>query len=158
MGMRRLDAPSRAKKGRTWCGPYALATVSQLSYESALDVFKRVTGRERISGVWNSEMDKALHILGALQRFSVTCHDYDTHSVFVVENGVMRMKPLTLNQWYKRRKDKGGLYLLNVSRHYVVVNGNKIIDNQKPEWTTFYKRKGKGSYKRAHVHRVWKIE
>ena len=63
-------------------------------------------------------------------------------------------EPMTLTQWYKQRPDKQATYVVNVTGHYVVVRGTRVIDNQQPVWQPFADRK---KHKRSLVVKVIQI-
>lgn len=161
-------APARsAKKRRTWCGPYAVAVLMGVDYDAAYDTCVRILRRDGIRGMYNSELERIMTTLGVgfrkwtFQEYTGTV-TVDAQTDF--KDGRWFIKPvtvnkhLTLNQWYKARADKQATYVINVSRHYVIVRGTRIIDNQQPEWKAWADRKGARSYKRGLVHGVWQID
>lgn len=61
----------------------------------------------------------------------------------------------TLNQWDNERRRTTDLYLIILTSHYVVVQGDKIVDNQLETVRSLSDTK---HYKRARVKRVLRIE
>ena len=61
----------------------------------------------------------------------------------------------TLAAWLKTR-DRKKTYLVNITGHYIVVSGDKTIDNQSGEWQPQRSRKSK--HRRKRVGYAWEIK
>ena len=55
--------------------------------------------------------------------------------------------------WLKTR-DRKKTYLVNITGHYIVVSGDKTIDNQSGEWHSVRKSK----HRRKRVGYAWEIK
>lgn len=150
-----------------WCGPYALAVLFGCSYKHAEKMIRSANTREHpkrkeIRGMYNSNMIRTiLHRNKSVKRGltpidlpHLAFENFSTDDGLVKVRGV-RGKKQTLTQWYKGRTDKGATYLVNVTGHYLVIRGTRIIDNQTKLWEPFHARR---KHKRSHVQQVWKIE
>lgn len=133
-------APARSsQRRRTWCGPYAAAVVLGLDYDTAYDLCLQANpSRQRITGLSKEALRRVLWAAGRKCFWS----------------GFMAEQP-TLAQWYKTRPDKQATYIVNVTGHYVVVRGTRIIDNQQPVWQAFADRR---KHKRSRVVDVMQFD
>lgn len=129
----RGTAPKRYNK---YCGPFAVGYVTGTNPNVAAKMFRDLTGRRSIKGVYNSEMQRVLQRECQIENEWA----YNTKEV----------RP-TLAAWL--RQHPRGLYVVCVTGHYVVVDGRKIYDNTHPggvpakDW-----RK-----RRVRVRRAWKL-
>lgn len=129
------------KKGQTWCGPFALAMLTNLrSYEAAEELIRseypKYKGRG-IKGTYHWEIAECIRSQG------------------------VRAKPAerpaaktTLTQWYKNRTDKKGCYLVQTTSHFLIVHSTMFIDNQCDDWVSFNQLRRE---KRSIVKRVYEI-
>lgn len=105
-----------------WCGPYALAYVLGISYMSAARRVQQVGRRSRLpQRVYVSEMKAVLDSEGALAGFEK--YGYETP---------------TFRQWAKANAGHGKRFIVNVTGHYIVVDGNRWIDNQQRKLQPLY--------------------
>jgi len=142
-------APARSTtRFCSWCGPYALAAVAGITYDAAYDTCLQVTGKPVVKGLTVYHLQKGLAARGVqYTRLSMT----ETRKP---AEGWRLGEPMTLTQWYKQRPDKQATYIVNVTGHYVVVRGTRVIDNQQPVWQAFADRK---KHKRSLVENVIQI-
>jgi hypothetical protein len=118
--------------------------------------------QKQIRGMYNDNMIRTVYhrnnnVKGKLRMIELPhlrFENFEEQGEMYKVRGV-RGKKQTLTQWYKGRTDKGATYLVNVTGHYVVVRGTRIIDNQTKAWEPFHARR---KHKRSHVRQVWKIE
>ncbi len=94
-------------KGRNkWCGPAALSATLGITTHYAAKVVREVTGRDRVIGMFNSEMEKALKKFGVKYRVE---------------------KPnITLNQF---RKSFSDLAIVEMRGHYIAMDSQYFTDN-----------------------------
>jgi hypothetical protein len=126
--------PIRGKN--TWCGPAAMSAITGFDTDYCANELTRITGREVIKGVWPSELCKALFRMGY-------------HPIRMPDGD----KPPTLSQWLRQPRDREDVYLVFITRHYIVVRGWEIIDNHTkvPVWHSKY------HYQRKRVVATWKV-
>jgi hypothetical protein len=142
-------APARSTTSFcSWCGPYALAAVAGIDYDAAYDTCLQVTGKPVVKGLTVYHLQKGLAARGVqYTRLPLRDTRKPAEAPFLGE-------PMTLTQWYKQRPDKQATYVVNVTGHYVVVRGTRVIDNQQPKWQPFADRK---KHKRSLVKNVIQI-
>jgi hypothetical protein len=100
---------------RTWCGPYVVAAVAKIDYETSYQAFRTHTGKRHVAGTshWQCR--------AVLERFGVDSGK--------VERPTKRKKLYH----YLRENMDNKLYIVCVSNHWVLVDGrdNTITDS----WT-----------------------
>ena len=135
--------PLRTSKSRhTWCGPYAAAVFLRQHYDAAYDACLQFTYRGKITGMSNSLMKVVMGANG----IQMTFH-------YKREIGSYARDNATLAAWLKTR-DRKKTYLVNITGHYIVVSGDKTIDNQSGEWHSVRKSK----HRRKRVAYAWEIK
>lgn len=145
--MKRLNTLRGREFGHNWCGPSALSIITgrTVDYCARLCAEKSRTTRhwvsrqhtaQSIKGVYNSEMFFALTKMGFEYR------------------EVMGIKGKTLNQYMAERGGEQwkGVMLINVTRHYVVVNRDIVSDNHQQD-----KHYTDHTMKRRKIERAWII-
>lgn len=133
-----VGSPSNRKH---WCGPSALAAITGLNYMAALGVFQNIRGPNRVGrtaaimGVHNPEMMRALTRAG-----------YRTQEIGFARGA-------TLARFLRERTDeqRSSTILVNAGHHYVVVKGNKGIDNKTKTPVFISKMPGR----RMRMARAW---
>jgi hypothetical protein len=124
-----ITAPARSvKRGRTWCGPYAIATVCGVDYDTAYDKAKKVLKKKRISGMWNGEVQEVARRLG-------TKFEWKHTKLKLIGKVGWKWRQPTLNQMLDELIPNR-LYIIQVTTHYITVNTRDwtMVDNQTPEW------------------------
>lgn len=151
-----FNVPKIRSQGRVnWCGPYALAVIFGCSYDHAESFVRQVTKSKRIQGLWNSEMKLAITARNnTLTKSRLFFVRHET-TAYYATGYTGRSKRMTLTQWYKQRPNKTATYIVNVTGHYVVVRGTKIIDNVSRVWQPVHVRR---QNKRSLVRSVWEIQ
>ena len=147
-------APARsATRQRSWCGPYAIATLAGVDYDTAYDRVCRVLGVQSIAGMRNNQTLKVLKDYGLRVMPLPRAEVYD---IISYGDGYSTARRLTLAQWLKRRPPlpQGAMYLVQVTGHYLVVRGSRIIDNRSLQWEPFSQRR---KNKRSLVSAVFEI-
>ena len=135
--------PLRTSKSRhTWCGPYAAAVFMRQHYDAAYEVCLCHTFRGKITGMSNKLMKTVMGANGIYMTLHY-CRDVGSYA---------RQNP-TLAAWLKTR-DRKKTYLVNITGHYIVVSGDKTIDNQSGEWHSVRKSK----HRRKRVGYAWEIK
>ena len=114
----------RPGKRRWYCGPFAFAAITGHDFENTRAYINAAKGRSENTGVMgtsDSEMRRALILAG---------YDLKLHYKAVGE-----YSKRTLNTWMKElNKDDDSLYLVEVTGHWIVLQGrSKMIDNH-TEW------------------------
>ena len=142
-------APARSTTSFcSWCGPYALAAVARIDYDAAYETCLQVTGQSVVKGL------TVYHLLKGMAALGVQYTRLPTYEIRKPAEPRRLGEPMTLTQWYKQRPDKQATYVVNVTGHYVVVRGTRVIDNQQPKWQPFADRK---KHKRSLVKNVIQI-
>jgi hypothetical protein len=95
---------------KLWCGPAALAAVSGWDAADTQEVCNRVS-RRATRGLKNSELEKAARLIG----------------VQLGPRSRILPRP-TLQAWAEWAREPGS-YIVNVTDHYVVVNGARFVDS-----------------------------
>lgn len=133
--------PKSVKRRRQWCGPTALAALTGLTYDAALDMIKRVTGQKVVKRVHRDTLKEALRRLGYRTRL---IHD------------TMNNESVTLARFLRKRPPEHRIatILVRVTNHYVVVRGRKIVDNftKEPVFLRAYPKR------RKRVKDAWIVE
>lgn len=128
------------RSSNRFCGPLALAAIlgHKTTAESAA-LLRSVTGKRSIKGVWSSSMLDALHAAGC-----------KTQSL-----PVSYPRPTVAGWLRTTKRDPELFYLLNVTGHYIVVRGRKIMDTfTNGEWTFLRRAPGR----RKRVRNVWLVQ
>jgi hypothetical protein len=129
------------KRTRMWCGPSAIAAVTGKTYDDALLALKAESGRDVVMGV------QVIHLQRALARMG--------HRMTPVCSFIKSERP-TLAAWLKGRDAelRASVVIVNVTRHYVTVKGNRIVDNLtgKPVATSKYPKR------RVRVKAAWRVD
>ena len=142
-------APARSStRFCSWCGPYALAAVAGIDYDTAYETCLQVTGKRVVKGLEMYYLQKGLAAHG-MQYTRLSMHEVRKPAKAPFLGDAM-----TLTQWYKQRPDKQATYIVMVTGHYVVLRGTRVIDNQQPRWQSFSDRK---KHKRSLVLNVLQI-
>jgi hypothetical protein len=154
-----MRAPAKTKgNAETWCGPYALAVVMGVDYDTAYARAMTTLERERpIEGMSNCQLIKVL--LDYNFRFEIARFKQLAEQRMVYDSLLMEHRPRfiykTLTQWFNSDLHKpDATYIVALTTHYVVVRGDWIIDNQSGKWIRFSKWR---TYKRARVRSVFEI-
>lgn len=137
----KLHNPKR-QDGSThmYCGPAALCAISGDSYERVRKIVNtRIRFRKENQGITSmamSEVKDALYHLG----FNCTWNPAN-------------VKGMTLNQYLKSRREheKNVTLVINLTDHFVVVQGDKLVDNH----TTIPVHIAIAPWKRKRVESVW---
>jgi len=98
-----------------YCGPCALAYVLGSDPDSAAALLRKMSGKRSIRGVSNSLLIEAIWGAGVKPRLA-----------FPIGN-VPRPQ---LRSWLATRENPAGLYIVNITRHYIVVNRDQMFDNR----------------------------
>jgi hypothetical protein len=140
--MTKLYAVKRDSKGRKhWCGPTSLAALTGLSYEEALKLLKRVSGRKIVRGTHDWMMRKAFDARG--YRYKQVCFS---------------KKLPTLARFLAERDDalKDAALLVEVTGHFLAVHGNRAVNTGNGANNVVYTKDLKG--RRARVRSYWIVE
>lgn len=134
----RLHKVKHDHRGLCWCGPAAVSALTGRGTAEIIAILKQVSGRRRIKGVYNGWIAKALQRLG--------------YSMFL-RNVYGANKP-TLARWTREhpvtRRTK--FLLIQVTGHYVVVHGRKLIDSRYKDGVFLGQAKG---LRRKRVRKVF---
>lgn len=138
-----ITKPAKAAKGKTWCGPYALALITGTTYEYAMKRIKRAVGRDRIMGMWNWELEKTARRMG-LKKFKWT------HVPASKRTNLSNML-----DWFKPNR----IYVVQVTSHYVILNTKDwtVTDNCIEGWVPIFdtiKTKRKKLFAFAEAYRI----
>lgn len=109
---------------KTWCGPYAIATVCGTEYEPAYQVAKRVRGKRHAKGITNTDLMKSCKALGVKGEW---------HPISIVAPG--NKSKMKLENFLKLLLPNK-VYVIQITKHFIVVDTRDFttIDNQRPEW------------------------
>ena len=127
---------------KTWCGPYAIATVCGTEYEDAYRVARSIRGKRHAKGINISDLEKSCKQLGVTGKW---------HSVkdtpFGKRTKLARFLPALLPDT---------VYVLMITKHFLVVDTRDMttIDSQVPEWIAVEMTK----HKTKLVHNYFVVE
>lgn len=112
--------PNKARKGSTWCGPYALAVISGKTYEEAYVFAKKSVPHRRMMGMYNIEVTKAARRMG-FKKFEFKMIPKQERCC--LRKAIDYMKP-------------NRIYIVNVTNHYIVVNTKDwtLTDSWRDGW------------------------
>lgn len=151
MSRRKLKTPSVPAGEKAYCGPFALMAVTGLSLAAARKHICRANGWQegrRIAGLYESELVNAFRSAGIpINRYRLRSKD----------GGAIRWKRdfPTFTRWLNQRtgEEKRAMFLVALTGHYVMVNGNDFIDNHTRELVKL----DDAPHRRARVRAVYKI-
>jgi hypothetical protein len=103
-----------------WCGPSAICLVAGISYTQATALLREITGKRAIMGTTRSA------VLEAFERLQ---YRWDA---MALPDAKVPGGRLTLAHWLRCREgdDRRATFIVNVTRHWVVVQGNKAGDSE----------------------------
>ena len=106
----------RHKRGRRYCGPSAVCIVTGAEYGQVTRLIREKTGKRAVMGTNTSDLVSAFHALG--WRLDDLGPDEDEPRQ-------------TLARWARDRSPGDrSVYLINVTRHWVVVRGDEAADSK----------------------------
>lgn len=122
---------------RFWCGPTAVASLLGLPYDFAEDLFRDLRDRSRQEPTLGlSFATGRIERMAPPSRFSGGVYLSEMMTVLdslglgIKRQVVLRRKPPSLSAWIKtERPSAQDVYLVNVTRHYMVVQGNRVVDS-----------------------------
>lgn len=122
--------------GSKYCGPTSLSCVSGIGTKEICKIVRHLDSRrKRIRGMYNREMEKVLDYLNIGWK-------------------LLNFKKCTLSNWVEGYRRTGATYILNVSRHYLVLKDDKVVCTQfKGEIGELKNSK----YLRCRVNKVWMV-
>jgi hypothetical protein len=142
-GIAMRSLPSFKKQtGTLWCGPYAIATVMGISYEDADALVREVRRRNG----WKGEGRKTV---GMYQHGMSAALDAVWVDQYRPPHTRKGRRP-TFAAWQRSRKP--GLYVLNVTGHFIVCDGPWVIDQSGKRHHTEYE------HRRQQVRMVWQVK
>ena len=104
---------------KTWCGPYAIATVCGIDYEPAYRMAKKVRNKRHAKGITCSDFDKSCKAFGVTGKWNTLekrqkCENF-------LKSGTLKPNKV---------------YVINITRHFFILDTRDYttIDNQVPEW------------------------
>ena len=156
--VRRLQShtPDPTASGRTmWCGPYAVAVLSRASYDAAFEDIRRLLGVKRLQGMHDRDLVAAITRPG-LYRIAERARFRGAGRVPGMSyraNAAPREDRPTFAGWLRTR-DRQQAYLVCLNGHYLVVAGDRVIDNQMKTWTPV----GASRHRRVRVREAWRLE
>lgn len=122
----------------SFCGPFAVGYCAGVSPDDVSRFLRRETGRRSITDMGIADIESSLEYF-----------DCDT----AVEVPLFTRPDTTLAEWFKNRSDVAGCYVVFVMGHFLVVDGNKLYDNNIKEGMPFWM-----SHRlQQRVLTVWKI-
>lgn len=136
-----LHPLQNAKGRRPWCGPAAVAMIANADVDEVHGLIRRTTGKTRVMGTHVSDLNAAAHAYGF--RF-VLAEDFGHRKT--------NDRP-TLAAWITGRKDRAALILVELSEHWVLVQGNRFADNH----TKAPVATSTAPHRRQRVHRTWRV-
>ena len=136
--------PGTSRKAITWCGPYALALVSGLSYD---EVYKKML---RAKNKRQPKWRKLKHITRVSdQLMQIVAKTVKTPFYF------KPAKRMTLSQ-YVDHLEPNTVYIIQITGHYVVIDTRtwELSDNQSLTWVPIKDSK----HKRCFVKRLAEVK
>lgn len=136
------------KGSNSYCGPAALAYITRTDPDTAAYRFRKASGKRAIRGVTNRLMLTVLADLGVRFTYAVpiSLSRYNPRLFNRVGTG-------TLKQWWLSTETEG-LYLINITGHYIVLDGWRVFDNMHRNGISVHTC----PYLRRRVKAAWRIE
>ena len=152
---------SKNPNGHSFCGPAALTVLTGRTYESVVKSIRkcrrergRPAGNTRrsadgVAGMYNSEMSRVLNALG-YKMSGFTAYHPNFQLLSPRTN-----RGTTLRQYMRKTHGKRGkLWLLvQTTRHYLVIRGNRIWDSTMNGVTI-----KKATHKRGIIKHIWVVQ
>ncbi len=113
----KLHTVSSKRTNRIYCGPAAISAVSGRSIECAeswINYYRNARLDKVVVGSYSTELIAALHELGYRSKRTEV---YDSKN-----------SP-TLAAWLRKRSNRNAMVIVVLTSHFVVVKGNKFVDN-----------------------------
>lgn len=121
----------------SYCGPAVLAYITRTDPDTAAAHFRRWSRKKAIRGVSNELMLFVIKQLGLKPTFALPA----------------AMRKPTLKQWWLST-EPDGLYVINITGHFIVLDGARVYDNTFREGKAFHVC----PYLQRKVRAVWRIE
>lgn len=159
-----IDPLTTSGKSQTWCGPSAVSSITGRSAECTaawVNDYRRRPLHHLVYGSQAYELAHALRALGyaLIPRYVLS----NKRSGPAVGNRPVVYVPppgLTLAKFSRvRGKDvfellpRSSLYLVNITDHWLVLQGNKVVCSAQTKGVTI----GKARKRRARVKKVWEV-
>ena len=157
MARNRKGNLSKNPNGSNFCGPSALTVLTGRTYESVEKTIlkhrrskRRVYGNiNKVTGMFNREMSAVMNLLG-YRMSGFTAYHPNFQLLSPRTN-----RGTTLRQYMRKTHGKRGkLWLLvQTTRHYLVVHGNRVWDSSMNGVTI-----SKATHKRGIIKQIWVVE
>jgi len=111
--------PEKRKKGRWFCGPYAIGVVTGRSFEdirTAVNERRNRPPNTGVCGMYDYEIEAVLNMFG-----------YGMDKCW--SDGGRSKDRITLKKWLEKPRPEGHVYIVVLTRHFVVVTDDWLIDN-----------------------------
>lgn len=156
--VRKIQArtPSPAIHGQHfWCGPWAVAALARKPYVEAYEACQAVSGRDCVQTMPFWQVTEALERLAPDLRLEepVRFKGRGLPPGMTPCPGTPADERPTLAAWLRKR-DRKSAYLVMITGHFIVVAGDRVIDNQMKVWTSVRASK----HRRARVLQTSKVE
>jgi hypothetical protein len=130
-------------KGNRYCGPCALAAISNRQTDYAAKLLRKITGKRSITGTSHWAVHRALHEMGFGVR-KVTYH---------------QARPtkdrMSLAAWLKiTPRPAGKVFLLDAGNHWQVISGRRYVCGRIGEIVSIRDKRVK---RRAKVEAAWEV-
>jgi hypothetical protein len=132
----------------SYCGPSALAYLTRTDPDYAAAQFRKWSHKRSIKGVSNSLMLFTLRMLGFKPFEAVP------RSLRPIDNTRWpSVRYPTFKQWWLSTEEEA-VYLVNITGHYIVLDGLRVYDNRFREGQAFHVC----PYLNRRVKAAWRIE
>ena len=104
---------------KTWCGPYANATVSGTDNEPAYQMAKAVRRKRHAKGITRTDLEDSCYALNVRGKWRE-----------------LEKRPKLSKFLKSGALEPNKVYVVNVTKHFLIVDTRDFttIDNQNPEW------------------------
>lgn len=135
-------APIRCQGRKTYCGPYALATVTGKTGDEVYAAFRRCrrargNRRKRVGGVSHGELERMMRYFGIRAK----------------AQNLRKARTSLLKCWDWLKPNR--LYIVALSTHYVTIEtaGRKVIDTFSLDWVPVAEH----PWRLSRLEAVWEI-
>lgn len=131
-----VPAPTRSSRA-LWCGPYAVAVLGRTDYDTAFEDIRALLGVKRLQRMYGTDLMAALTRPGWYRvAAKETFRGRGVAPGMRSADGTRRSDARPTFAAWLRTRDRKAVYLVILSHHFVVVAGDRVIDNQMLAWTS----------------------
>jgi len=142
---------SRKVNGISWCGPTAISVITGRSYNEVEVACQSLCHRKKITGMYTREIMNVINHFGHdYKELPYLSKTYD----FNYETGRYDVSEVTVGRWLDKVRERTSTYLIQMTGHVAVVQGDLYWDTFTPETGTEVKS---APFRRKRMRRVFRI-